>query len=355
MLPAALKGIDIEEILEQALRIENACTTSVPGNENPGLNLGAILGELGKRKLDKVTFIAPSTFGMWLEQLLAESTGKEGRGLLPVAGEPLAGPEAYGTDRLFVQIRLNNKAEDGQDRYINQLKNAGYPVVTIQLDDLLDIGQEFFRWEIATSTAGEILKINAFNQPNVQESKDNTNRLLDQFEKDGHLPEDRPDLIEGELKLYMSDSTATISNSLAEFLNQSGFGDYVALLAYLTETPETTEQLQSLRKDIRTDLRLATTLGYGPRYLHSTGQYHKGGPANGLFIMLTMDPPNDLPIPGKPYTFGTLWKAQALGDFQALRKHGQRVLRLHLGGDINRSLEGLTQIMKSAEKEFHVT
>jgi hypothetical protein len=323
-------------LLDRALRMVHACASCVKLGHNPGIALGAALGELGRQGRDKVTFLVPdaiSTLGTWLEQLLAESTGKEGTGLLPVALEPAGDPAVYGDDRFFAYVRLKGEREQNLEDRVAALRRAGQPVVTIQMDDRLDLGQEFFRWEIATATAGAILRINAFNQPNVQESKDNTNRLLDMVRGRGQLPEEEPALVEGALSLYADDAAPTVAETLAHFLAQAGSGDYVALMAYLTETPAIDQALQAIRLKLRDRLKLATTLGYGPRFLHSTGQFHKGGPNTGLFLQLTADDTEDADVPGEPYSFGVLKRAQALGDLEALRKHGRRVMRIHLGAD----------------------
>jgi transaldolase/glucose-6-phosphate isomerase len=336
LVPAALLGVDMAELLDRALRMVHACASCVKLGHNPGIALGAALGELGRQGRDKVTFLVPdaiSTLGTWLEQLLAESTGKEGTGLLPVALEPAGDPAVYGDDRFFAYVRLKGEREQNLEDRVAALRRAGQPVVTIQMDDRLDLGQEFFRWEIATATAGAILRINAFNQPNVQESKDNTNRLLDMVRGRGQLPEEEPALVEGALSLYADDAAPTVAETLAHFLAQAGSGDYVALMAYLTETPAIDQALQAIRLKLRDRLKLATTLGYGPRFLHSTGQFHKGGPNTGLFLQLTADDTEDADVPGEPYSFGVLKRAQALGDLEALRKHGRRVMRIHLGAD----------------------
>ncbi|HEX7393731.1 MAG TPA: bifunctional transaldolase/phosoglucose isomerase [Anaerolineaceae bacterium] len=352
LVPATLMGIDMNELLARALRMMHACTSSVPAKENPGLALGAALGELAaKSGRNKVTFLVPealSPLGMWLEQLLAESTGKEGTGLLPVAGEPVGKPGVYGPDRVFVHIQMKDKADHSLDQSVSSLKKAGQPVITIYLDDLLDLGQEFFRWEFATATAGSILGINAFDQPNVQESKDNTNRLLATVRNQGKLSEAKPSLIEEPLKLYFAEKATTVSATLKQFLAQARQGDYISLMAYITEDLATQKALQDIRLLLQDHLHIATTLGYGPRFLHSTGQFHKGGPNTGLFIQLTADSVEDVPIPGAPYTFSVFKQAQALGDMEALQKHGRRVGRVHLGSDINRGLAILNEDLKAA-------
>jgi len=352
LLPATLMGIDVSELLARALRMVHACASSVPTQENPGLRLGAALGELAKNhKRNKVTFVLTeslSPLGMWLEQLLAESTGKEGTGLLPVAGEPVGEPAVYGEDRVFVYIRMKDTVDKILERSISSLREAGQPVITIYLDDLLDLGQEFFRWEIATATAGAILGINAFNQPNVQESKDNTNRLLAIVRDQGKLPEETSALIEDQLKLYFDEKSATASETLKQFLAQAHSGDYLALMAYITENPANDKALQGIRNMLQDHLHIPTTLGYGPRFLHSTGQFHKGGPNTGLFLQLTADDIEDIPIPGAPYTFGIFKRAEARGDLEALRKHERRVGQIHLGSNINQGLAVFKEDLKSA-------
>jgi transaldolase/glucose-6-phosphate isomerase len=311
--------------------------------------LGAALGELALQGRDKVTILAPHSlakFGLWLEQLIAESTGKEGRGLLPVVAEPIAQPEIYGDDRLFVVLRWRNKA-DGNDRKVQYLINSGFPVITILLDDAMDLGQEFFRWEIAVATAGSILHINAFDQPNVQESKSNTNQILEMIRQGQEPHFERPSLIDGSIEVYSKGSVDDLGEALEEFLAQGNSGDFISLMAYITENRETQQALQELRLHFRELTHLATTVGFGPRFLHSTGQYHKGGTDNGLFLQLTADQQYDLDIPGQPFTFSKFLEAQALGDFQALRKHGRRVMRIHLGKEVEWGLWVLNQVLKA--------
>jgi transaldolase/glucose-6-phosphate isomerase len=351
LVPASLMGIDVAELLARALQMVHASASCLSVEQNPGVLLGAVMGELAKRGRDKVTFIVPeqlATVGMWLEQLLAESTGKENTGLLPVAGEPLGNPDAYGQDRFFAYLRLRDEVDQGLEVGVAALRSAAQPVVTIDMDDLLDLGQELFRWEIAVATAGSILGINAFNQPNVQESKDNTNRLLSVLRERGQLPETEPALVDPPLQVYAGEVAATVSDTLKQFLSGAHPGDYVALLAYLTESPSTGESLEKIRTLLRDHLQLATTVGYGPRFLHSTGQFHKGGPNTGLFLQLTVDEHEDVPIPGQPYTFGDLRRAQAMGDLEALRKHGRRVIWIHLGSDVAEGLSSLKKHVESA-------
>ena len=352
LVPAALLGVDVDELLARALRMQHACDACVTIRDNPGLMLGAALGEVAVHGCHKVTYLVSKpveTLGLWLEQLLAESTGKEGAGLLPVADEPIGDPTVYGDDRLFVYLRLRNMPDEPLEQSIARLERAGQPVITIDLEDALDLGQEFFRWEIATAAAGAILGINAFDQPNVQESKDNTRRRLKTVEDKGTLPEERPTLVESPLSWYAAKSETSLADALHEFLAQAQADDYVALMAYFTEEADTHSVLQTVRSLLRDRLHVATTLGYGPRFLHSTGQFHKGGPNTGLFVQLTADDIQDAPIPGRPYTFGTFKRAQALGDLEALRKHDRRVVRIHLGPDVRRGLSALLEALQTAE------
>jgi transaldolase/glucose-6-phosphate isomerase len=350
LVPAVLMGIDVSALLERALYMQHACASCIPSSKNPGVMLGAALAEFALRGRDKVTILAPESlakFGMWLEQLMAESTGKEGRGLLPVVAEPIAYPEIYGDDRLFVVLQLRNQ-DDDLDKDVQVLRDRGFPVISILLDDEMDLGQEFFRWEIAVATAGSILNINAFDQPNVQESKDNTNRILEKIRQGQELSYEKPTLVDGSIKVYSKDTAKDLGEVLEEFLAQGDKGDFIALMAYIDENPDTQQVLQQLRLHFRDLTHLATTLGFGPRFLHSTGQYHKGGADKGLFLQLTADQQHDLHVPGQPYTFGTFLKAQALGDLQALRKHGRRVMHIHLGDDAQWGLWVLTRVLKAA-------
>ena len=349
LIPTALMDLNIAELLIRALRMKHACNSCIPNRENPGVVLGAGMGELARDGWDKVTFLMPdsiSAFSMWLEQLLAESTGKEGTGILPVAGEPLGPSYVYGKDRLFVYFRLQGKIDRLMEDGIASLKRAGHPVITIQMDDLLDIGQEFFRWEMATATAGAILGINPFDQPNVQESKENTIHLLDEVGRSGSLSEPAPDLKEDSLEFYGTGKRGSPAECLKAFFARAKPGHYIALQAYLPEKPEIHQRLQDIRVLLRDGLHLATTLGYGPRFLHSTGQFHKGGPNTGLFLQLTADDAEDTAVPGTHYTFGIFKKAQALGDLKSLKEHGRRVMRVHLGKDLLQGLDALSQIIK---------
>jgi transaldolase/glucose-6-phosphate isomerase len=353
LVPAALMGLDVPELLIRSLRMRHACSAQVPVEENPGVRLGAFLGQLAADGRDKVTFLVPpavSPLGLWLEQLLAESTGKEGTGLLPVAGETPGYPEIYGNDRVFVHIRLKSEVDERLQRSVDRLKQAGQPVVEIEMTDRLDICQEFFRWEIATATAGAVLGINAFNQPNVQESKDNTRRLLHQVEDAGTLPAEKPAVSEDGLSFYGEavQGAGTIAEGLKRFFNGSvKSGDYVAILSYLTEEAATDALIDDIRLSLQGRFKVAATMGYGPRYLHSTGQLHKGGPNKGIFLQLTADVAEDLDVPGKSYSFDVLRRAQAQGDLEALHKHGRRALRIHLGRDPGKGLVRLNETLKT--------
>jgi len=312
LVPAALLGLDVGRLLDRATRMITACGPGVAARDNPGAWLGAVLGEAALSGRDKATILASpgiASYGLWAEQLIAESTGKEGTGILPVAGEPLGPPEVYGSDRVFIAMSLSDERDPVTDAGLAALGAAGHPVVRLVLADPDDLGAEFFRWEFATAVAGAILGINAFDQPNVAESKANTEAVLTK----GAPP--RP----------LADKDA-----LGRFVAQVRPGDYVALLAYLPPTSEHDRRLAAVRLALRNRLRVATTLGYGPRYLHSTGQLHKGGPPRGHFLEITALPATDLPIPGKPFTFGQFEAAQAEGDLQALDRRGRPALQLRL-------------------------
>ena len=350
LVPAALMGIDINELLFRAQLMKHACSSSKAVKDNPGMLLGIVMGELALRGRDKVTFITSvpiKTFGMWLEQLLAESTGKDGKGLIPVAGETPGDPSDYGNDRLFIYFRMKNAIDRSLEEKVSQLCDAGHPVVTIDMNDTTDIGQEFFRWEIATATAGSVMGLNPFDQPNVQESKDNTNRMLKMVYEHGRLPENTPSIDEGLIKLFDGYVADSIHESLSEFIEHFQDHDYIALLAYWPENADTQRILELIRNRLRKHTHLAVTAGYGPRYLHSTGQLHKGGPNSGLFIQLTVSDRHDISVPGQPYSFGVFKEAQAMGDMEALKKHNRRVIRIHLN-DLKDALSKLEENVRMA-------
>ena len=350
LVPAALIGMDVAGLLDRADRMVHASMPGVPFGDNPGIWLGAVMGALAREGRDKVTlFLSPgiSTFGYWVEQLLAESTGKEGTGLVPVESEAPGDPAVYGQDRLFVYLRLDQDAAGEQDRRIEALAAAGHPVVTFHLRDTLDIGGELFRWEFATAVAGIILGIDPFDEPNVQESKDNTIRLLGGLREAlevGLLPEPAPTARMNGVALYGDLGGATPEEAFRAFLARAHAGDYVALVAYLPPNKANYAALAALRQQVRDGARVATTLGFGPRFLHSTGQLHKGGPNSGLYLQITADDAEDIRVPGQHYTFGILKQAQALGDFLALQKHGRRVLRVHFSGGPAEVLAGLERL-----------
>ncbi|HEY9404680.1 MAG TPA: bifunctional transaldolase/phosoglucose isomerase [Pyrinomonadaceae bacterium] len=356
MVPAALMGLDVRKLLDRAERVVHACASVVPATENPGARLGAILGECAKAGRDKLTISTDpriASFGLWVEQLLAESTGKDGKGIVPVAGETLGSPSVYGDDRLFVHIAVE-KLDSETEAKLKALEAAGHPVVYRTLTDLYDLGEEFFLWEIATAFAGWRLGINPFDQPNVQESKDATKELLDTYTRDGKLPEQDVLATDGVLTLYADDKTrAELSNesvgaAITAHLARAGAGDYIALLDYFEETPEYEQTIQAIRSHLRDATRCATTTGYGPRFLHSTGQLHKGGSASGVFLQLTAPDIKDLPIPGQPYTFSALKQAQALGDFRSLASRGRRAIRVDLGADVQAGLNRLQELIGQA-------
>jgi len=333
IVPAVLMGIDVERLLDGVRDVAVACGPDVPAAENPALRLGALLGEAALAGRDKLTIIAEPplrALGAWIEQLVAESTGKEGKGILPVDLETLGDAAVYGDDRVFVEVGLERVAATGLARTLLDLSGAGHPVASRELAGVYGLGGEFLRWEIAVATAGRILGIDPFDQPNVQESKDNTKRLLAGYVAGGELLEDLP---EGEGRLSYPVHDDGLPAALREFFAQARPGDYVALQAYVQPGELVWDDLQALRLEARDGLRLATTLGYGPRFLHSTGQLHKGGPNTGLFLQLVAHDVVDVEIPGQPYGFSVLKRAQARGDLGALRTHGCRALRVDLGDD----------------------
>ena len=347
MVPAAIAGVDVRALLERAHEMAHACASCVPSHDNPGLVLGAVIGTAAVEGRDKVTLVtspAIRDLGAWLEQLLAESTGKEGRGVVPVDREPLGPPDAYGEDRLFVHVRLASEPDAGQDRAVEALARAGHPVVRIAIADRSELGGQFFQWEFATAVAGAIIGINPFDQPDVEASKIETRKLTDDFERTGALPPEKPIFEAHGLKLFADDrnTAALVGSSLGEHLaahlGRVGAGDYVALLAYIEMTPKHEQVLTEIRRAIRDHTRAATCVGFGPRFLHSTGQTYKGGPNSGVFLQITCDDRDDLPVPGQKYTFGVVKAAQARGDFQVLAERGRRALRIHLGDDVDAGL-----------------
>jgi hypothetical protein len=360
MVPAAIMGLDSERLLDEADRMLHACAPGVPAAENPGLVLGTILGVLASRGIDKLTIVAsPGIYdlGAWLEQLIAESTGKEGKGIVPVDRERLATPASYGEDRLFAYLRLDEAPDAAQDAGMDALEKAGRPVVRIHVATRYDLAEEFLRWEIATAIAGSILKINPFNQPDVEASKVATRALTSEYEKTGRLPSEAP-FFEGEgVKLFadprnekalVGGGDRTLAGILKSHLGRLGRGDYFALLAYVHMNATHEEQLQAIRHRVRDAKKVATCLGFGPRFLHSTGQAYKGGPNTGVFLQVTADDAKDLPVPGQRYTFGVVKAAQARGDFHVLAERERRALRVHLGPDVPAGLRTLQAAIEKA-------
>ena len=362
IVPAAVMGLDVSKFLDRTEEMVQACRPEVAADQNPGAVLGIILGTLGNLGRNKVTIVTSPgihDLGAWLEQLIAESTGKQGKGLIPVDREALGAPEVYGNDRVFAHLRLAGEPDTVQKQKLDVLRKAGHPVIEIELSDIYDLGQEFFRWEIATAVAGSILKINPFNQPDVEASKIVTRQLTEAYEKSGKLPEEAPIFEEGGIKLFTDERNAanlakltandrSLTGFLRAHLNQLGPGDYLGLLGYIQMNAEHEEQLQLIRHFVRDRKHVATCLGFGPRFLHSTGQAYKGGPNTGVFLQITCDDANDLPVPDQKYTFGTVKAAQARGDFQVLADRKRRALRVHLPKDVNAGLEKLKQAVMDA-------
>ena len=362
LVPAAIMGVDVRRFLDRTEEMSEACAASVPVTENPGAILGIILGTLARNGRDKVTLVTSPgirDLGAWLEQLLAESTGKQGKGLIPVDREELTTPEFYGHDRIFAYIRLNSAPDAAQDEKIAALEKAGHPVVRMSIDDIYDLGQSFFRWEIATAVAGSIIGINAFNQPDVEASKVATRNLTDQYEKAGELPAEQPILEDGGIRLFTDEKNAaalrdavgsdkSLSAHIRAHLSRLKVNDYFAMLAYIEMNGANEDALQKIRHVVRDRKRVATCLGFGPRFLHSTGQAYKGGPNSGVFLQITCDDAVDLPVPGRKYTFGIVKAAQARGDFAVLAERNRRALRLHLGKDVSAGLSYLHSIIRGA-------
>ncbi|HEY3398464.1 MAG TPA: glucose-6-phosphate isomerase [Armatimonadota bacterium] len=346
LVPAALIGVPCRYLLERAQEMGRRCGPEVAAAQSPGLVLGAILGELALAGRDKVTFfLSPgvAAFGSWVEQLIAESTGKQGRGIVPVPEEMPARPAAYGEDRLFAYLRVEGDQNAALDEAYAAVEEAGQPCLRIDFRDKYDLGAAFFRWELATAAAGAVLAINPFDQPNVAAAKKKAGELIKQYEETGSLSAPAPRLEEGGLQLFgdVEPGLTRVEAALDAFFALRKEGDYVALMAYLPPTPELHEALSRIRWALRDQLHLATTLGWGPRFLHSTGQLHKGDANRGLFVQITHDPAPELPVPGQPYSFGVLITAQAQGDFEALQENGRRVVRVHLKGD---EIAGLAQL-----------
>jgi glucose-6-phosphate isomerase len=330
LVPAALLGADPVLLLDRARTMAELCAST--GADNPGLELGVVLGELALAGRDKPTLIAPpnvASFGAWLEQLVAESLGKHGKGIIPIEGEVPGAPEVYGNDRVFIHVRSAGAPDAASDALVDRIQRAGHPIVRIEWPDRYALGAEFFRWEFATAIAGAVLGVNPFDQPDVEAAKMVTRRLAAEYEKTGTLPADDPPLEESGV------------NALIDQLRE---GDYFALLAFIDMNEGHRNALQAIRGLMRDHRKVATTVGFGPRYLHSTGQAHKGGPNSGVFLMITADDPADLPVPGQRYSFGTIKRLQARGDFEVLQSRGRRALRVHLK-DVESGLRELHRII----------
>jgi transaldolase / glucose-6-phosphate isomerase len=362
LVPAAAMGLDVRRLLETTRTMQRSCGADVPPSENPGVQLGIAIGVAATRfGRDKVTIIASpgiADFGAWLEQLLAESTGKQGRGLIPLAGEPLTVPEHYGSDRFFAYLELDGQIDPSQRQAVEALERAGQPVVRFRVKDVWHIGQEFFRWEIATAVAGSIIGIDPFNQPDVEASKDKTRALTGAYEKSQRLPEDAPMFRENGVALYADPRNAAElgrHNTLAGYLKShfgrvhagAKSGDYVALLAYIERNAAHTRALTEMRTHIRDKTRAGTCLGFGPRFQHSTGQAYKGGPNSGVFLQVTCDDPADIDVPGHSYSFGIVKAAQASGDLAVLVERDRRALRVHLK-HVDAGLEALSHAIDAA-------
>jgi transaldolase / glucose-6-phosphate isomerase len=361
MVPATAMGIPPRQFLETTAEMVRSCAPSSPPSENPGVTLGAIMGVCQRAGRDKVTILASPTladFGAWLEQLLAESTGKIGKGIVPVDAEKAGAPAVYGNDRLFAYTRLASEADSEQDKAVAALEAAGQPVVRIIVHDKMQLGQEFFRWEIATAVAGSIIEINPFDQPDVEASKVKTRELTTAYDKTGSLPPEQPFATVDGVQLFadprnegeLKSKATSLAAALKAHLDRAKAGDYVAMLAYIDRTPAHIEAMQALRHKVRDKKKVATCLGFGPRFLHSTGQAYKGGPNSGVFLQITCSDPADLPVPGAKYTFGVVKAAQARGDFDVLADRGRRALRVHLAGGVEAGLKTLAGALEEALK-----
>ena len=361
MVPAAVVGIDTKKFLDRTQEMVQACGPSAPVEENPGAVLGIILGTAARSGRDKVTIITSpdiSDLGAWLEQLLAESTGKVGKGIIPVDREELAAPQVYGNDRVFVYIHTNHATDVRQDAKVRALEEAGHAVLRISMADTYDLGAEFFCWEIATAVAGSIIGINAFNQPDVEASKIATRNLTSEYEKTGSLPAEKPIVEDDGIKLFTDAKNAadlaraaggdkSLAGYLKAHLGRIGTGDYFAVLGFIQMNAEHEATLQAIRHAVRNKKHVATCLGFGPRFLHSTGQAYKGGPNSGVFLQVTCDDALELPVPQQKYTFGVVKAAQARGDFQVLTERGRRALRVHLH-DVDAGLATLAAAVQKA-------
>jgi transaldolase/glucose-6-phosphate isomerase len=357
-VPGAIMGLDLSKFLKITQSMVKACGPATAPEKNPGVILGTILGVAANHGRDKITiFTSPgiSDLGAWLEQLIAESTGKVGKGIIPVDREKIGKPAVYGNDRVFAYLRLAKENNRAMDAAVTALEKAGHPVVRIVLGTKFDLGQEFFRWEIATATAGSVIGINTFNQPDVEASKIETRKLTGEYETTGKLPSEAPFFEDQGLKLFADEKNAAVlknnanlSEVLRTHLGRIGAGDYFALLGYVQMNDAHEKALQAIRHQVRDAKKSATCLGFGPRFLHSTGQAYKGGPNSGVFLQLTCDDPADIPVPGQKFTFGIVKAAQARGDFAVLSDRDRRALRIHLGKNVKGDLAKLAKAVKQA-------
>ena len=357
-VPGAIMGLDLAKFLKTTQQMVKACGPATAPEKNPGVILGTILGVAANHGRDKITiFTSPgiSDLGAWLEQLIAESTGKVGKGIIPVDREKIGKPAVYGNDRVFAYVRLARENNRAMDQAVTALEKAGHPVVRIVVGAKMDLGQEFFRWEIATATAGSVIGINTFNQPDVEASKIETRKLTSEYEATGKLPSEAPFFEDQGLKLFADEKNAAVlkNNSglasvLRSHLGRIGAGDYFALLGYIQMNDAHEKALQAIRHQVREARKSATCLGFGPRFLHSTGQAYKGGPNSGVFLQITCDDAADIPVPGQKYTFGIVKAAQARGDFSVLSERGRRALRVHLGKNVKGDLAKLAKAVKQA-------
>lgn len=362
MVPSGLMGVDIQTFLQHAHTMHQACSASVPANQNPGVVLGIILGvsaTQGKNKVTLITSPGIEALGAWLEQLLAESTGKDGKGLIPVDQEPIGDPAVYSNDRIFVYIRLDAAPDTKQDQAMRALEQAGFTVVWLNVPDIMHLGAELFRWEIATAVAGSVLGINPFNQPDVEDSKILTSQLTEQYEKTGQATQETAFLTENGISLFTDtnnltelkqhlNGSADLAGYLRAHLSRVQQNDYVNLSAFIEMSDEHTALLQESRVLIRDHKKIATCLGFGPRFLHSTGQAYKGGPNTGVFLQITAKHSDDIEVPTHRYTFGFVIDAQAQGDFSVLTKRSRRILRVHLEKDVQTGLSQLRDLIKQA-------
>ncbi len=362
LVPAAVMGVDVMQLLTRAREMACACAAAGQLENNPGVALGAILGVLARRGRNKVTLITSPRihdFGAWLEQLLAESTGKDGKALIPVDRERLDEPARFSSDRVFVYLRFASAPDPVQDGVVAALAEFGHAMVCVSLRDEYDLAGEFFRWEIATAVAGSILALNPFNQPDVEASKIETRKLTAAYEQSGELPAETPLLAEQGIQLFadqrntselthLAGSDRSLAGYLRAHLSRLSAGDYFALLAYVEMNAVHEKKLQQIRHAVRDARRVATCLGFGPRFLHSTGQAYKGGPNSGVFLQITCEDAADLPVPGAKYTFGVVKAAQARGDFEVLAERKRRALRVHLGAEVTLGLEALQSAVRGA-------